>query len=183
MVARSGPGQPGPRKATWLPSTPIAKPLWGTGNGNPLRPFGFGVRHLVKVRTRIVFRDDPRVHESDDGNGGFCRTYLLVDTPPSCCPILGGLLTLSFYGAEVLRGRSMRLPLFRTSLSGKPPSCFTGSSSRLVYSRTRLRQLMFAARNGLIFKVRLPSPKLMRCNRYAVTGLPPHANVDTRTAM
>jgi len=92
-----------PRKATWLPSTPIAKPLWGTGNGNPLRPFGFGVRHLVKIRTRIVFRDDPRVHESDDGNGGFCQTYLLVNTPPSCCPILGGLLTLSFYGAEVLK--------------------------------------------------------------------------------
>jgi hypothetical protein len=31
---------------------------WGTGNGNPLRPLG--VRHFVKVRRRIVFRDDPR---------------------------------------------------------------------------------------------------------------------------
>jgi hypothetical protein len=23
----------------------------------------------------------PGVHESDDGNGGFCQTYLLVNTP------------------------------------------------------------------------------------------------------
>jgi hypothetical protein len=51
----------------------------------------------------------------------------------------------------------MCLTLFRTSLSDKPPSCITGSSSRLVYSRTRLCQLMFAASERLIFKVPLPS--------------------------
>jgi hypothetical protein len=30
------------------------------------------------------------VHESDDGYGEFCQTYLLVNTPPSCLPKSGG---------------------------------------------------------------------------------------------
>jgi hypothetical protein len=79
----------------------------------------------------IGFRDEPRVHESDDGNRGFCQTYLLVNAPVLFAQIWG-LLTLSFSGAEVLRGRAMCLTLFRTSLSGEPPSCFTGSSNKLV---------------------------------------------------
>jgi hypothetical protein len=42
-------------------------------------------------------------------------------------------LTLSFFGAEVLRGRSVFLTLFRTSLSDEPPFCFTGSPGRYLF--------------------------------------------------